>query len=1032
MNKYFMLRLSAVWLIAGFLFVAWPASAQSDIRGRVTDAANQSSLAGVNIRVKGTVRGTSTDAEGRFQLSAASSETLVFSIIGYETKEVTVGNQTDWSIALQPAARSLNEVVVTALGIERQTRSLGYATQQISGASLTAVKDPGANLMNSLSGKVAGAVITPTATGPGGAVRVVLRGNRSISGNNNALIVVDGVPIDNTMSTEQGGGGSANTIATQPKGISSGYSGSDGAASINPQDVESVTVLKGPAAAALYGSRAANGALIITTKSGKSGALSVNYNGSVAIDEPFLLQKFQNTYGRGNGGKAGAEAAGSWGAAAQTYSNNVRDFYRTGSSLTNSVDLSGGNEKIRGYVSYTHNRNEGIVPRNGLERSTVNLRLNARPVERLTTDVKITYMDQRIRNKPRLGDTGIPNEANIMPRDLSPAELAKYETIDATGKPVPVYWTNSSIYRNPNWDVYRTSLNEDRSRIMMLGTAKYQLTDWLSLQGRYSLDRYDDNIMASYYDGTVALPVQPGGRYLEGFIRRSERNMDILLSGNNKIANGLNVSYNVGASTLHIKGNNTQALANGLSIPNQFNLNFATTPAFSNLPFEKKMQSVYGNVQFDFRQLLYLDVSARNDWSSTLPAPHSYFYPSVGLSTVVSEWLHMPSWVSFGKVRASYTQVGNDADPYLLMQTYSFSQGSGNGFVSRDNVKYISNLKPEKTRSYELGMEWKFLDGRLGLDATVYQSNTINQLIFIGLPQATGYSQQYINAGNIQNKGLEISLTGDLISRKDFRWTSTLNFARNINKVLSLSPGITQANLSSSTALGSLLVKPGQSYGDIYDYAWTKDANGRYVVNASGLPTVTALQKLGNFNPDFTLGWNNTLSYKRFNLSFLIDGRVGGILVSGTDATLAYFGVGDYTTRYREGGLVLNGVKADGSANTTAINAEQFWTSVSQGGRTGYGQFFAFSTTNFRLRELSLGYNLSLKTKAIRNARVSLTARNLLFLYRGKSILDIPGIGKRTIPVDPESAIGTSNYQGIESGMLPLTRSIGLNLSLSF
>lgn len=1034
MKKRMHLRFNLYFLLILVLAMPWQVSAQNQpVKGIVRDAANQSAVPGVSVSVKGTPNGVTTDPDGKYTISAPADAVLVFTFIGYEKQEIPVAGKQTIDVALVLSTSKLSEVVVTALGIERKTRSLGYSTQQLTGANLNAVKDPSANIMNSLNGKVAGAVITPASTGPGGAVRVVLRGNRSLTGNNNALIVVDGVPLDNNMSSERGGGGSANTIGTQMKGLSSGYSGSDGASSINPQDVESVTVLKGAAAAALYGSRAANGALIITTKSGKSGRMAVNYNGSISVDQPNLLMKFQNTYGRGNKGQYGAQAGESWGAPAKTYANNVRDFYQTGTAINNSVDFSGGTDNVRGYASYTNNSNKGIVPNNTLDRNTLNLRLSTTIIPKLTTDVKVTYMNQQIKNKPRLGDNGVVNEATIMPRDLSPDSLRIFERYDASGKPIPVYWTNSSIFMNPYWDVNRTSLNEERNRITLLGSAKYQLTDWLSVQGRFSLDKYDDKIKGSYYDGTLAMTVLSGGRYLEGLISRQERNMDVLVSGNNKLSGDFGINYNVGASVQTTKGGNTQSLANGLSIPNKFDLNFATTPAFTNIPYQKEIQSVYGSAQLDFRQYLYLDVSARNDWASTLPPPYSYFYPSVALSAVISDMTELPSWMSFGKVRASYSEVGNDADPYLLMQRYNFTLGAGNGFVTRDNTKSIPNLKPERTKAYEAGVEWKFLDGRIGIDATYYKTNTINQLIFVGLPQATGFSQQYINVGNIQNQGIEIMLTGTPVRSKELTWNTSLNFARNKNKVLSLIPGLEQTELSASGTLGRLLIKPGEAYGDIYDYAWAKDdKTGQYLVNDKGLPVVTPLQKLGNFNPDFTLGWSNTFLYKKFNLSFLIDGRVGGIMVSGTDAFLAYYGVGDYTTKYRDGGLILPGVKADGSANTTAITAEQLWTNVSQGGRNGYGEFFAYSATNFRLRELSLGYNFDLNNKLLKNARLSVTGRNLFFLYRGKSLLDIPGIGKRTLPVDPEAAIGTSNFQGIETGMLPAVRSIGLNLSLSF
>jgi TonB-linked SusC/RagA family outer membrane protein len=1017
------------------LFSCSPLVAQDvkEISGTVIDAAVQTAIPGANILIKGSSTGVSSDVNGNFTISTKPSDVLVISYIGYQTQEVTVGNQTKIQILLLGAASQLEEVVVTALGITRESKSITYAAQQLSNSDLTSIKDPSANVINSLNGKIAGAVITPAATGPGGAVRVVLRGNRSISGNNNALIVIDGVPIDNTMTTEQGGSGSANTPATQQKSTSSGYSGSDGAASINPEDVESVTVLKGPAAAALYGSRAANGALMITTKRGKSGKTQVNYNGGISIENPLLLMQLQNIYGRGNGGVTGQTAAGSWGAPAQTYKDNVKSFYNTGTTLNNSVNISGGTDKMQGYASYTNNSISGIIPNNKLNRNTLNLRLNNEILPGLTTDIKITYVNQKITGKPRLGDNGVTNEALIMPRDMSPEELQNYESINpATGQPQPVYWTTSSFFQNPYWDVNRTSLNEERNRVMMVGSAKYQFTDWLFLQARYSLDRYDDKITGSYHAGTLPVPTLAGGRYQENHVNRWERNIDVLLSGNNTFGPDFGLTYNLGGAILNNNGYNTQSLANGLRIPNVFDLNFASTPAFANIVARKEIQSVYASATASFRDLIFVDLSARNDWSSTLPSPHSYFYPSVGISTLLTGLLKLPNWISYSKIRAAYTQVGNDADPYLLNQTYTYAQGAGSGFVTRDQTRYINNLKPERTNALEIGTEWRFLNGRVGIDATLYKTNTVNQLIFIGLPQPSGFNNQYINVGDIQNKGIELMLTATPVKSENISWTTNLNFAANRNKVIALLPGIQQASLTTATNFASSLIRPGGSYGDLYGFMWSKNEQGQHRISANGLPVVDQLQKIGNFNPDYTLGWNNQLSYKKLRLSFLVDGRVGGTIISGTDALLGYFGLAEYTTAHREGGLILPGVSPDGNPNAVPISAEQLWTQVSQGGTNAWGEFFAYSATNFRLRELSLGYDFTIANSRVKAARLSLTARNLFFLYRGKSLVDIPGVGKRTLPVDPESAIGSSNYQGIESGIVPSTRSLGLNINFSF
>ncbi|SCD20379.1 SusC/RagA family [Proteiniphilum saccharofermentans] len=1007
------------------LFLSIPIYSQdmSTRQGVVTDKVTKETLPGVQAIVKGTTRGGVTDVDGVFKIEANNGDYLVFSMLGYESEEILIGNETSFNIELTPTTYDLGEVVVTALGIERKTRTLSYSTQQIEG-SIGEIKDNSSNILSSLSGKISGAVISTAATGPGAAARVVLRGNRSISGNNTALIVIDGVPYDNTS-------------YGQATGTTYNYGGSDGAVNINPDDVASINVLKGPSAAALYGSRAANGAIIITTKQGKEGGLKIDLNSGMSVDQPHLLINFQDTYGRGNGGVAAEGVGESWGAAAQTYPTNVKDFFETAYSFNNTVSLYGGTDMMQGFASYTNNSVEGMIPGNKLERNTMNLRINTQFDSRLTTDAKITYVNQRVKNRPRLGDAGTPIEAYIMPRDMSEQELKDYETINPNnGQPVRKYWTTSSIYDNPYWSTNRTSVNEERNRVTLLGSAKYQLLDWLSILGRVSYDRYDDKIDGSFYDGTVSLgDVKAGGKYYETNSQYWERNFDFLLSGENTIAEHISLNYNLGTSFLKRKYATVTDMANGLSIPNKFSLTAATTPAFQDVGgYTRALNSVYGNLQVGFKSYLFIDVTGRNDWSSTLPSPHSYFYPSVGLSAIISDMVNMPSWVSFGKIRASYTQVGNDPDPYLLKQRFLFALGAGQGFISRNQIKSIQDLKPEKTKSYEIGLDWRFLNGRLGLDATLYKSNTINQLLYVGLPMASGFNRRYINAGNIENRGIEIQLNATPVETEHFTWNTGVNFSRNINKVIELAPNTTQVNITDNTKYATVIVKEGSSYGDLYGWAWKKDAaTGKYVVDDRGLPVVESNQKLGNFNPDAMLGWSNRLGYKNFSISFLIDARIGGEMVSGTDAYLAAYGVAGYTEKFREGGLVLDAVKADGSANTTAITSQQLWTTVSQNGRDAWGDFFTYDMTNVRLRELSVGYDFQLKETAIvESASLSITGRNLLFFYRGKSIMNINGIGKRDNPTDPDASLGAGNYQGVELGLPPLSRSIGLNIKLTF
>ena len=996
----------------------------TDRKGKVVNAADQTALEGVTVTNLSTQLAARTDRTGNFTIKAKAGDRLKFSLVGFKAAELTVPAQGNLDVSLAQDSYNIDEVVVTALGIKRETRGLTYATQQLDGSAVNDARDNSGNVMSSLTGKVAGAVVTTAATGPGASARVVLRGNKSISGNNNALIVVDGVPYNNSS-------------AQQATGTTYNYGTSDGAANINPDDIESINVLKGPSAAALYGSRAANGAILITTKQGKAGRYSIDYNGSASLDQVNMLSRFQNSYGRGNGGITGTNVGESWGPQGQTYKNNVKDFFENAATFNNSISTYGGTEKVQGYVSYSNNKIGGIIPGNDLKRNSLNLRVNTELIPKLKTDVKLNYVNQQIDNRPRLGDMGIPIEAYVMPRDMDRSELEDYETLDpTTGQPQRKYWSGSSIYDNPYWSTNRTSVNEVRDRITALGSVTYQLTDWLNIMGRYSFDKYIDKTDGSFYAGTVSLgDVRPGGKYFETHGRYQESNFDFLLNGNNPLTDDIKISYNVGASTLNRQYSSFQNMANGLSVPNEFSLTMATTPEFLLINgYKRRLNSLYASAQVSFYNNIFLDMTARNDWTSTLKSPHSYFYPSIGLSAVFNEWLKLPAWVDYGKIRASYTQVGNDADPYLLQQLYSFGLGAGKGFISRSSTKAIPDLKPELTKSFEAGLDMKFFNNRLGFDLTLYKSNTVNQLLFLGLPMASGYSRQYINAGNIENRGIEVQLTATPLKRENFEWQTTVNFAANTNKIIELHEKTKRANITENTKYASVVVNEGEKYGDLYGYKWKRDAqSGQFVVDAEGLPVVEANQKLGNFNPKALLGWSNSLRYKNWTLNTLIDSRIGGEIVSGTSAYLAAFGVAGYTEEYRDGGLILDAVDASGAANSKAITAQQLWTRVSQNGRDAWGEFFTYDMTNVRLRELSVSYKFNLKSTAIiKHAQLSLVGRNLLFFYRGKSKLDIPGIGKIDNPIDPEAALGAGNFQGVEVGLPPAVRSFGLNVKLTF
>ncbi|WP_420148272.1 SusC/RagA family TonB-linked outer membrane protein [Spirosoma sp.] len=985
-----------------------------DISGTVKDA-NGTPLPGANIVIKGTSRGTTTNSSGVYTITVENSNTvLVFSAIGSLTQEIVVGDRSVIDVMLSEDSKQLNEVVVTALGIERSAKTLTYSTQTLDGKKLTDVRD--ANFVNTLSGKIAGLVVTQGASGPGSATRVVLRGNRSITGNNNALFVVDGVPIDNT-------------VRAQVTSDFGGINGSDGANNINPDDIESMNVLKGPAASALYGSRAANGVIMITTKKGKAGKIAVDVNSGVQTESPFMLPKFQNTYGQGSGGTSSANSPYSWGAPATTYPDNVKDFFRDALSTNNSIGIAGGSEKIQTYASYTNNYNQGILKNNSLMRHTFNLRVGTQLSKRFSTDAKLTYTSQNIQNKPRSGEeSSITMNLYKVPRSVDLNNV--YNTYeDANGK--PTYWTSSSIYMNPYWTLNKTFASEKRNRMIALGSAKFNFTDWLNIQGRISYDWYGDRFNFGYANNTL-LFAGPGGSYSDYTNEQVERNMDVIVSGNNKIGKDFAITYNVGAGQTYNRFSQVGASTTGLSVANRFDLAFASALTQITAYSEKELQYVFGTASVSFRDYLTVDASVRNDWSSTLPPPYSYIYSSFGANLILSEALKLPNWISFAKLRGSWAQVGNDAAPYSITPTYVFAQGgAGGGYISRNTTRPAENLKPEISSSTEFGADLRFLNGRLGVDFTYYNSNTVNQLLTLDQPRATGFASQYVNAGKINNKGFELTISGTPL-KKALAWDVSLNVARNVNTIVELLPNVKTATLGGNTRTTTAIVEVGGSYGDLQAYGWATDAQGRQLVTATGLPVVSAFKTIGNFNPKLTFGFNNTFSYKNFVLSFLIDGRVGGIMVSGTDGNLAYDGTADYTTQYRDGGWILPGVTATGEANTKAVTAQQFWQTVSQG-RYTWGEFFAYETTNARLREFTLGYNLPVPQNwFIKNARLSVTARNLFWLYRGNAIMDIPGLANRKLPFDPDVNLSAANYQGSEYGALPSTRTLGLNLKLGF
>lgn len=1013
------------------------------ITGKVTHAGDQTNVIGATITVKGTSQATTTSADGSFSLSVPSGAvTLVITSVGFLPKEATVAaDATNVSVELSEDSQQLSEVVVTALGITREAKTLVYATQTVKPSTLTEVRDAN-NVLNSFQGKIANATISQGSGGPGSGARIVLRGNRSLQGNNNALIVVDGVPITN--GTNGAAGSDFGSVQ-----------GSDGASNINPDDIESVTVLRGASAAALYGSAAGNGVIVITTKKGKEGKIAVTVNSGVVFEQAVSLPKVQNEYGQGRAGSGGAlevDLGDSWGVkmTGQGYTNhlgeqatydaqpdNIKNFFRTGTSLNNSIGVTGGSEKMQTYLSYTNNSIQGIIPKNDLLRHTVNLRLTNQIGKRFSTDAKVTYIAQSIHNRPRTGEENAPTiDIYQIPRNMSTAEAEQYEMLNNVGIAEPTPWpaTLEAIYQNPYWMINNTAINEVRDRIMGFITAKYEITDWLSLQGRANLDRIFDRGESQYATGTKLWAGKVGGYYAQQKITTTQKWFDVMLEGHNDITKDLKVEYRVGAIYQDGQYNAVNNTADGLNVTNKFSLNYATSPAISSSSSETQTQSVFGQLNFSFKDAIFLDASLRNDWASPLPSPYSFSYPSIGASVILSDLMQLPSAISFLKASANYASVGNGGRSQIRLSTYSYSQGAGNGFLTRSSTLPIPGLKPEIVKNLEFGIEARFINNRIGFTATYYKSNSTNQLLQVDLPVATGYANQYINAGDIQNSGFEFVVTGTPVKTKNFSWDVVFNLGMNTNKIKRLDENVKIFYLGGGYGRSATpIAEEGGHYGDMISYLWERNDKGQFVVKADGTPAITADRgSIGNFNPKATIGFSNSFEYKRFSLRLLLDGRAGGVMVSGTEMNLAFSGIPEVTGRYREGGLNLGGVDASGQPINQAITSQQFW-QIASGKRYGNGEFFAYDATNFRIRELSIGYNIPVGSAFfIKNARISAVARNVVWLYRGKSKLDIPGLGKRTMWFDPDMSLGNGNFQGVEYGTLPATRTVGFDLKLTF
>lgn len=1014
------------------------------VRGRVTDSTGQP-VVGASVTVKGTRKGTTTGATGDFSLDVNKGETIVFSAVGYNPQEVVIGDQTTVNITLVASGSQLNEVVVTALGINRRSKSITYSTQRINGEQLTTVKDP--NLINSLNGKVAGLTINRSASGAGGSVKVVMRGNKSTQ-NNAPLYVIDGIPMYNTSL-----GQPDNAFGESNGSGSPGRDGGDAISNINPEDIESMQVLKGASAAALYGSQAANGAILINTKKGRAGSARITVTSSLTLDRLLLKPEAQFDYGQTYAPDNTGNEDG-WGEK-NGRGDYTNDFFRTGVTWINGVSLTAGTERAQSYFSYSNTENKGVIPTTRFNRHTFTFRESAKFFnDKFTVDGFVTLTKQDGTNRPVSGFYNNPTVGlYFFPRNLDFNDYKNnFEEMSGLRALNVHRWWNvnydagkpgSDLSQNPYWILERNRRTDSRDRAFSSLTLKYALTPWLSIQARGNYDMAVDDYESRMYASTNTTLADYNGRYI---YTRSKDNVaygDVLALLNTDLTPDLTLNATVGASINDARVSDQLVLDSyrasdaagnqfGLSIANVFSAQniLPVNPSRQQSVVRYQTQSVLGSASLGYKDFLFLDLTARNDWTSTLAfTPNfSFFYYSAGATVVVNDILKLPASIDLAKFRASYARVGNSVRAFATRPPDYTLSPTNSQLVKNTQAPFPGrSLKPEDNRSVEFGTEWRFLKNRLGIDITYYKNDNYDQYFETPAPAASGYSFYVLNLGQIQNKGWEIMLNAVPVKLRNFEWSTSVNFASNKNKVVKLTEegvtsGIGQFNLSQFDNTYGPVVREGGSFGDITSNVAARDEKGNLLLTAEGVPYRKQEQLrtiIGNPNPDFTAGWSNTLRYKSFTLNFLFDGRFGGEVMSLTQAELDAKGFSKASAEAREaGGVYVKGVKPGGTAFEGLVDARKYYNGI--GGRAGIGEFYLYDATAIRLRELSIGYTVPVKWKGVRELNVSLVGHNLFFV-------------KRDAPFDPEVSMSTGNrLQGVDAFGLPTTRSLGLNVKVGF
>ena len=1017
--------------------------------GTVVDAFGP--VVGASVLVKGTTNGNITDLDGNFTLEGVNNgDIIVISYIGYVTQEIPFTGQ-PINVTLAEDSEQLEEVVVTALGIKRSEKSLGYAMQQVGGDDLVKAREP--NLANALSGKVSGVQVIRSSNGAGGSSKIQLRGSNSITGLNQPLIVVDGVPMDNFT-------GADNNDFYNPS-IDYG----NGLSDLNAEDIESMSVLKGASAAALYGSRAGNGVILITTKSGRENpGLGITISGSVSAETIFMKPDRQTTFGQGTQGIFNPTSDYSWGpriegqtvtdwdGKSQTlqYYDNLDNYFNTGVNTTESFTFSQMYNKTAIYASATRMDDANKIPSAKLNRTNMTLRATSTfgKDDKWSFDGKIQYINTAAKNRPLSGnnDNNAFMRMYLMPTTM---DIRDFENcLDQYGE--MRWWQPSSNALNPYWS-QKYNTNEDRrNRFLINASLKYRFTDWLTGEIKAGSDMYFTETENKMYAGGPDAS-KANGTYGIGEKKFYENNYSFLFTAQkDNVFGKWGGVVNFGGNMMVRKSTGLENSLSNLTIPNVF---WITNGASSNLSrtqtFErKKINSLYGTLGINYDGWAFLDATFRNDWSSTLGTDNrSFFYPSVSVSWVISDMMNkmdknMPDWFTYAKVRASFAQVGNDLDPYQLYNTYSITtQDATGGVVSStsDKVLYNPAVKNELITSWEVGAEVRFLNNRLGVDFAWYKSNAKNQLLNIPLNDLSGFENMKVNAGNIQNQGIELMLNATPVQTESgFTWDTNINFSRNRNKIIELLPGEENAHMTYS--LGGydnvyVYAVAGGNYGEIWGTKFQRVTDesspyfGQLLLSSSGLPQATSSQeKIGDQQPDALVGWTNTFTWKNWSLGFQIDGRFGGDIFSATNVFLQRNGIAEVTA---PGGnrddMVIEGVISDGNGgyipNTIAVKQQDYWQAVTVG-NLGIGEANLYSATNIRLRNITLNYSFPkqmLSKTPLQAVKLGFSVNNVWMIYS-----DMHG-------VDPESVFATSsNATGFENLAAPTSRSYLFNVTLGF